>query len=442
MRIRVVGLPAVLCSAAWLAAVGARARAEITLAPIFGAGAILQRDAPLTIWGTAQDAERISVTLNGHHVTTVASNGKWHAVFPAMKAAGPVTLEVAGSNTIVRHELWIGEVFLCTGGRLVSAPLPTGSTPGTLDQAPPVRVLYAGSNAGQAGWQEARSAMPSAAMFAFAQALRQSTHTAVGLVVAVDRSAPISSWIAPGSEPGSPAAVTTATAAGPAFSKLIAPLAPYSFGAVILAPGVADLAEASAWRARAGWLISGWRKLWSQPLPFVLVQAPGHTGPGSMGGWPELREAELGASTTTAGVALVVTADLAPDDASGDKNPSTIIGQRLAATVQMFGSGFTGGPTGPRPIGMQREMNQFLVTFDHVGKGLIAPGGELDGFEVQDKGGLWHPAEAFIRRGNTAIVFCEGVDPPAAVRYGWADAPQMNLANSDGAPVSPFRLTP
>jgi len=37
------------------------------------------------------------------------------------------------------------------------------------------------------------------------------------------------------------------------------------------------------------------------------------------------------------------------------------------------------------------------------------------------------------------VVWSEKVEKPAAVRYGWANCPVVNLWNKDGLPASPFR---
>ena len=48
------------------------------------------------------------------------------------------------------------------------------------------------------------------------------------------------------------------------------------------------------------------------------------------------------------------------------------------------------------------------------------------------------PAQAKIE-GSTVVVSAEGVAAPKAVRYGWANVPDVNLFNQEGLPASPFR---
>ncbi|MEI7821981.1 MAG: hypothetical protein WCK55_13780, partial [Verrucomicrobiota bacterium] len=41
--------------------------------------------------------------------------------------------------------------------------------------------------------------------------------------------------------------------------------------------------------------------------------------------------------------------------------------------------------------------------------------------------------------GNSVIVNAEGVSKPVAVRFGWHETAEPNLANAAGLPASPFR---
>jgi len=51
---------------------------------------------------------------------------------------------------------------------------------------------------------------------------------------------------------------------------------------------------------------------------------------------------------------------------------------------------------------------------------------------------MFHNAEAEIK-GDTVVVSCKDVEKPAAVRFGWANYPVVNLWNKAGLPASPFR---
>lgn len=78
--------------------------------------AVLQRDQPLPVWGTAEPGEAIEVSLAGKQVKVTAdARGAWMARLPALPAGGPFELKLAGREIVVLKDLLIGEVWLCSG---------------------------------------------------------------------------------------------------------------------------------------------------------------------------------------------------------------------------------------------------------------------------------------------------------------------------------------
>ncbi len=77
---------------------------------------ILQRDTKINIWGWAAKNENINIKFNSKsYKTTTGSDGKWLIQLPPMKAGGPYTMDIAGSNKIVLKEILIGDVWICSG---------------------------------------------------------------------------------------------------------------------------------------------------------------------------------------------------------------------------------------------------------------------------------------------------------------------------------------
>jgi sialate O-acetylesterase len=87
------------------------------LAPVFHDHAVLQRDLPLPVWGTAGAEELVTVTLAGHRAQTVSGpDGRWQVRLPPLPAGGPYELEaLARSGSAVAADVLIGEVWLCSG---------------------------------------------------------------------------------------------------------------------------------------------------------------------------------------------------------------------------------------------------------------------------------------------------------------------------------------
>jgi sialate O-acetylesterase len=78
--------------------------------------AVFQQGRRIHIWGTAEPAEEVTVTLAGKDSATEATpSGRWSVDLPAMQAGGPFTLTIAGKTTVVVKDVMIGEVWVASG---------------------------------------------------------------------------------------------------------------------------------------------------------------------------------------------------------------------------------------------------------------------------------------------------------------------------------------
>ena len=87
---------------------------------------------------------------------------------------------------------------------------------------------------------------------------------------------------------------------------------------------------------------------------------------------------------------------------------------------------------------MKIEDGKAVISFTHLGGGLVARGGELKGFTIAGADKKFVPAKAEIKD-NTVVVSSDEIAAPVAVRYGWANVPEVNLFNQAELPASPFR---
>jgi sialate O-acetylesterase len=91
-------------------------QAQVRLPKLISDGMVLQRDSKLNIWGWASPGEKLSVQFKSKsYKTTADKDGKWTIVLPAMKAGGPYTMEIKGTNNIRINDILIGDVWLCSG---------------------------------------------------------------------------------------------------------------------------------------------------------------------------------------------------------------------------------------------------------------------------------------------------------------------------------------
>ena len=105
-----------LALAAACACVPAQA-AGLGFAGIFSDHAVLQRDQPIAVWGTAGAGRKLTVTLGGQTATGSAdAHGKWKIQLPPQPAGGPYTLTVTSDGqTASRADILVGDVYLCSG---------------------------------------------------------------------------------------------------------------------------------------------------------------------------------------------------------------------------------------------------------------------------------------------------------------------------------------
>src|SRR5687768_2762769 len=109
-----------ICSPLWFSALVATAScawADITLAPLFRDGAVLQRDQPLVVWGRAAAAEKVAVKFRGQSASVITgADGRWRLTLKAEKASTvPSELVATGANTVVVRDVLVGDVWLCSG---------------------------------------------------------------------------------------------------------------------------------------------------------------------------------------------------------------------------------------------------------------------------------------------------------------------------------------
>ena len=90
--------------------------AAIRLPRLISDGAILQRDAPLELWGWADPRERITLAYGSDRYTARADRrGRWTIDLPAQPAGGPYELVFSASNTVRVADVYFGDVWICSG---------------------------------------------------------------------------------------------------------------------------------------------------------------------------------------------------------------------------------------------------------------------------------------------------------------------------------------
>ena len=220
------------------------------------------------------------------------------------------------------------------------------------------------------------------------------------------------------------------------FNGMLHPVIPYAMRGVIWYQGESNSGRAKEYRDLFPAMIADWRTLWGEGnFPFLFVQLAPYRGTG-----PEIRESQLLTLAKSTNTAMVVTTDhgAANDIHPTEKEP---VGQRLALAARALAYGDRIEYSGPLFSEARFRGTNAIVSFTHVGTGLVAKDGDLKGFEVAGSDGKFVPATAVID-GLTVVASSPEVPVPSAVRYGWTNVPEVNLFNAAGLPASPFRSNP
>ncbi len=233
------------------------------------------------------------------------------------------------------------------------------------------------------------------------------------------------------------------------YNAMIAPLQPYAMRGVLwyqgeansrlpFYPGYKDLMLAMVEGWRTDWAEASGGKVEQSDFPFYLVQLPNFAG-GDAEGWPRIREQMLHFWQEGKNTGMVVSIDVgeARDIHPRNKRP---VGERLASFARGNVYGENMIYSGPIYDSIRVDGNKAIVTFKHVGGGLVSSdGGDLRHFQIAGEKGGFVDAKAVIE-GDTVVLASGKISEPKAVRYAWSNNPEkINFGNKEGFPASPFR---
>lgn len=227
------------------------------------------------------------------------------------------------------------------------------------------------------------------------------------------------------------------------YNGMIAPLINYPIKGVIWYQGESNADKAAEYHELFSALISDWRQKWGQgDFPFLYVQLANfmETSPKPQESeWAALREAQL-KTLNVPNTAMAVAIDIGEWNDIHPLNKQDV-GKRLALAAQKVAYGDKKVVySGPLYQSIEVRGNKVVLSFTHIGSGLMAKGGgELKYFAVAGADNKFVWAKAKIVN-DKVIVWSEQVAKPVAVLYAWADNPEgANLYNKEGLPASPFR---
>ena len=227
------------------------------------------------------------------------------------------------------------------------------------------------------------------------------------------------------------------------WNGMIHPLLPFRFRGVCWYQGENNsyVGIANTYGLMLPVMISEWRKAFGQAdLPFLVFQLARNrkpqADPNEPSGIAVIQEAQLQTVQKTPRTALIVTEDLGePDVHYKKKEPAATRAVNLAMSLAY---GREGDAASPSFKSLEVKGDQCIVQIDHVAGSMKAEGGAPKGFTIAGEDRNFVFADAVID-GEKVIVSSSKVPKPVAVRYAWADMPDVNLFNAKDLPLAPFR---
>ncbi len=466
-------------AAFFFASIGTRG-AEIRLPAIVGDNMVLQSGVAAPVWGWAKPGELVTARFADEKLTVEAGkDGRFYVAFvcPKPGLSGDLTIEGSSGSRRVLKNVVTGHVWVCSGQSNMEWPVSASTDSQAVIESAnltdlrlfTVRKAVADKPETdcQGSWVVCTPETVrgfSAVGFFFGRDILKEVHEPVGLINTSWGGTPAESWTSRGaleaepslkplldrweksvaekpSEKGSPHRPANL------YNAMIAPIIPFGVAGAIWYQGESNAGRAEEYRTLFPVMIQNWRTAWSNgSLPFYFVQLANFMDakpePGESA-WAELRDAQLFTLRTLHHTGMAVIIDIGEAKDIHPRNKLDV-GKRLARWALKNQYRKDVEESGPIYKSMKKDGGKIVLSFDHLGGGLVAGGGAaagpsgLKGFAIAGADRKWAWAEARIE-GDTVVVSSPAVKDPVAVRFAWADNPPCDLYNKAGLPASPFR---
>ena len=466
----------------------AKKQAELNVASPFSDNAVLQRDIPVPVWGTAKPGTAVKVEFAGQKKSSTADDkGRWKIQLEPMAAnASPQKLSVSSAKSKVAFSnVLVGEVWICAGQSNmqmsykavpeIKALMPSAENIRWFSV--PKTVAFTKQDQCEGQWLD--QPPDSAVAFAFAHFLEEAADVPIGIFQASWGSSSIEGWMPKDLTQKLPHFKKQMKAfdadtkkltrikellAGPKpwnrkndiflrtqpniiYNAMIHPLAPYACRGLVWYQGEANAKSIDAMLqyddSLNAW-IQRYRQQWGQDdFHFLGVMLPGYAhkvkeGPKHPGArsWAWIRESQLKALELQQ-TAIANTVDLgqANNIHPKDKLP---IGKRLALLAARDTLGQDVQAQGPVMNRVEVKGAQLVVHFDHAKELKTLNGNAPAGFWLADDSKKWVKAKTKLS-GKTVTLSSPELKKPLYVRYAFAGKPEVNLVNGADLPAYPFR---
>lgn len=231
---------------------------------------------------------------------------------------------------------------------------------------------------------------------------------------------------------------------GNIYNGVLAPSIGYGIRGAIWYQGESNAGRAYQYRKLFPLMIQSWRDEWGVgDFPFYWVQLADFQAETSQpvdSDWAELREAQTMTLKALPNTGEAVIIDIGEGKDIHPKNKQDVA-KRLARWALVDIHKVAGiAARSPLYKSMAKEGNKIVLEFEHVANGWRPfEVNELRGFTIAGADKKFVVAKATIRPDGKIEVSGDAIADPAAVRYGWANNPVVNMYSGAGLPLTPFR---
>lgn len=478
-------------------------KAAIRLPALISDNMVLQQNSRIILWGWASPGEKIMIQpswINKKINVAADDKGNWKLVVKTTQAGGPYTIRFSsGEQTIIVHNILLGEVWLASGQSNMEFPVGKGEgwrngvhnyqTEIPKADYPAIRMIDVPNLVADSVKDDFKGSWKicdsnnvkdfSAVGYFFAKEIFLKTGYPIGIINSTWGGTPAESWTkkevlqsdtgfihileryqkmldacpeaykkyqvafdkwltdtsTTKKKPSAPSGTDWNKSPYKLYNGMIAPLLNYTLKGTIWYQGESNANYAWQYRRLFPAMIKSWRK------DFNNKNMPFYFVQITphKGQNAEIREAQLFTWQTVPHTGIVVTTDYGDTNNIHPRNKE-IVGKRLSLWALKNEYGYRNLiASGPVFQYKTTAGNKIRLHFSNAAGLHTINNKTLRQFSIAAKNdSTFYPATAIIEN-NTVLVWSDQVPKPADVRYGWQNLPAAELYNSAGLPASPFR---
>ena len=415
---------------------------------------VYPRDRVFSIWGNCDQDGGVSATIDGKTFYGMAENGSFEIWLDEFPAGGPyeMVLRNETSFTAVSNILF-GDIYICSGQSNMEMMMlscnyddivQSGSNANLRLLKTSVRASAQPLDGFEGGtWLEAAPSIIdsfSAAGYFFGKTLQEELDVPIGLIMSAVGDTSVMPWAPKEVEETIPKAYyapQTNRMLAVYFNGMIAPYSKLKIKGVLWYQGEN---QPASYDKSLSEMIRGWRMVFNQNLPFLVVQLP-RFALGDDESWYISREMQKKGCELAGNAYYSVNIDcgLYSTDLNTaihpqDKKP---IGERAACLALKELYGWEEVLTSPRYDSFRIRDGKLYVSFENVGSSLEIRN-EGKGFEVSYDGKTFTEVSVTLE-GDQLTVQLEG--DLKAFRYAYGAFPDNCIYNLEGFPCEQFSVT-